>query len=135
MRRAGGAIVAAARGTACVTRVVGQGLQRGEQRMNRFEGVTVLTEANVYFDGKCVSHTIMLPDGSRKTLGVILAARLRFETRAPERMEIVAGSCRYRMEGAEYWQRCEAGGHFDIPADSAFDIDVEDRVDYICHFG
>jgi len=103
--------------------------------MAKFEGVTVLAEANVYFNGKCVSHTIILPDGSRKTLGVILAGSLRFDTRTPERMEVVAGACRVRMAGEEGWQEYTAGQSFVVPADAAFDIEVAERMDYICHYG
>ena len=33
---------------------------------DRIERVTIATKANVYFDGKCVSHSIMLADGTRK---------------------------------------------------------------------
>lgn len=35
----------------------------------QFDGVSVLKEANVYFDGKCVSHTVQFADGSRKSVG------------------------------------------------------------------
>ena len=103
--------------------------------MAKFEGVTVLAEANVYFHGKCVSHTVILPDGSRKTLGVILPSQLRFDTRAPERMEVVSGACRVRMEGEDGWQEYSAGQSFEVPANAAFDIEVDERMDYICHFG
>ncbi|MGY8674272.1 MAG: pyrimidine/purine nucleoside phosphorylase, partial [Verrucomicrobiia bacterium] len=36
-----------------------------------FPNVTALTKANVYFDGKVVSHTIRFADDSTKTLGLI----------------------------------------------------------------
>jgi len=39
-----------------------------------FRGVTAVTKANVYFEGKVVSHSILLPDGSKKTLGLIYPA-------------------------------------------------------------
>ncbi|MBP7502274.1 MAG: DUF1255 family protein, partial [Aquabacterium sp.] len=39
---------------------------------------TVATQASVYFDGKCVSHTVTLADGVRKSVGVILPATLTF---------------------------------------------------------
>jgi len=103
--------------------------------MQQLDGVSVLTQANVYFDGKCVSHTVILADGSRKTLGVILPSRLRFETRAPERMEVVSGQCRVRLAGEADWHEYRAGEGFDVPADAAFDIEVDERMDYICHFG
>lgn len=103
--------------------------------MTQLENVTVQAQANVYFDGKCVSHTVLLADGTRKSVGVILPASLTFGTAAPETMEIVAGSCRVRMAGAEDWTEYAAGSSFDVPGDSSFDIEVDDQVDYICHYG
>lgn len=47
---------------------------------DRFDQVSVVKRANIYFDGKCVSHTVLFPDGSRKTLGVIFPAALKFGT-------------------------------------------------------
>ena len=39
----------------------------------KIDNVCVTAKANVYFDGKCVSHNITLPDGTRKSVGVVLA--------------------------------------------------------------
>lgn len=38
---------------------------------DKFNNVTVVAKANVYFDGKVVSHTVLFPDSSKKTLGMI----------------------------------------------------------------
>ena len=103
--------------------------------MTQFENVTVLAQANVYFDGKCVSHTVLLPDGSRKSVGVILPSSLTFTTGAPETMEIVAGSCQVRLPGSSEWATYAAGSSFDVPGDSAFDIETSAQLDYICSFG
>ena len=35
------------------------------------DGVSVSTQASVYFDGKCVSHGITYPDGTKKSVGVV----------------------------------------------------------------
>ena len=64
--------------------------------MSQFDNVSVIKKSNIYFDGKCVSHTVMFADGSRKTIGVIFPSTLTFNTGAPERMEIVGGRCRVR---------------------------------------
>ena len=66
----------------------------------QFSGVTVLSKANVYFDGNVVSHTVLFADGSKKTLGLIRPGSYHFNTGAPERMEIVAGSCQVTLDGA-----------------------------------
>jgi uncharacterized protein YaiE (UPF0345 family) len=60
---------------------------------------SVATQANVYFDGKCVSHGITLADGTKKSVGVILPASLTFNTGAAEIMECVAGGCEYKLAG------------------------------------
>ena len=92
-------------------------------------------KANVYFDGKCVSHNFTLADGTKKSAGVILPATLTFNTGAPEIMECVAGWCEYKLAGSDAWQRSNAGESFSIPGNSAFDIRVTEAYHYICHFG
>ena len=96
---------------------------------------TISTRANVYFDGKCVSHGIELADGSKKSVGVILPSTLRFTTGAPEVMDVVEGGCRIRLDGSEAWQSYGAGQSFSVPGQSAFDIEVTSTMHYICHFG
>src|SRR3546814_6244288 len=71
----------------------------------QFDQVSVLKKANVYFDGKCVSHTVVLADGTRKSVGVILPSTLNFGTAAPETMELLEGHCRVRLKGQD--QRLE----------------------------
>ena len=101
----------------------------------RIDGVAVTTRANVYFDGKCVSHGIELADGTKKSVGVILPATLTFNTGAAEIMECVAGACEYRLAGSDAWQKSAAGDRFSIPANSSFEIRVAEAYHYICHFG
>jgi uncharacterized protein YaiE (UPF0345 family) len=96
---------------------------------------TIQTRANVYFDGKCVSHSIELPDGSKKSVGVILPATLTFNTAAPEVMELVQGDCRVRLAASTAWVRYAAGESFTVPGGSSFDIEVLQPLHYICHFG
>jgi len=101
----------------------------------KFENVAAVVKANVYFDGKVVSHTIMLADGSKKTLGLIYAGTYHFGTGAPERMDIVAGSCRYKLDGKADWQTSAAGTFFRVPGKSGFDIVVDQGiVEYVCSF-
>lgn len=101
----------------------------------QFDGVSVVTKANVYFDGKCVSHTIILADGVRKSVGVILPSSLTFSTGAPEIMEGVAGSCRVRLKDTDEWKTYGAGESFQVPGNSTFDIEVtSDAYHYVCHF-
>jgi uncharacterized protein YaiE (UPF0345 family) len=103
--------------------------------MSQFDNVSVVKKANVYFDGKCISHTVVFPDGTRKSVGVILPASLVFSTGAPEIMEINAGRCRVRMKGESEWRSFGAGERFSVPGNSSFDIEVSETLDYVCHFG
>jgi len=100
----------------------------------QFDNVTALTKANIYFDGKCVSHTILLADGSKKTMGVIFPATLKFGTNAAEIMELNAGKCRIRLDGESEWKTYEGGQKFEVPANSSFDIEIVETLDYICHY-
>ncbi len=102
--------------------------------MSKFDNVSVVKKANVFFDGKCVSHTVHLADGSRKSVGVILPSKLTFKTGAPEIMEITGGSCRVTLVGAEP-HVYRAGESFKVAANSSFDIEALETLDYVCHFG
>jgi len=99
--------------------------------------LSVTTKANVYFDGKCVSHNITLADGTKKSVGVVLPATLTFGTGAPEIMECVGGSCEYKLAGSEVWIKSGAGDKFSVPGNSKFEIRVTEAqgYHYICHFG
>jgi len=100
-----------------------------------FSGVTVHTKANVYFDGKVVSHTVLMPGGAKKTLGLIYPGSYHFGTGAPERMEIVAGACRVQLDGSKDWQDYAAGTFFDVAGKSGFTIEVKSGLcEYICSF-
>ena len=96
----------------------------------------VATKANVYFDGKCVSHSLTLADGSKKSVGVILPSTLTFNTGAPEIMEGTSGRCEYLLAGSSEWIGAAAGEKFSVPGDSSFQIRVAgEPYSYICHFG
>ena len=101
----------------------------------QFPDVTAVAKANIYFDGKVVSHTILFADGSKKTLGVIYPGDFHFGTDAAERMEITDGSCTVKLDGSAETKTYGAGTHFDVPAKSGFSIAVNSGVaQYICSF-
>ena len=104
----------------------------------QIDGVSVTTRANVYFDGACVSHNIVLADGSKKSLGVILPtappSTLKFNTGAPEVMELVEGACRVKLAGSAAWLVCAGGQSFSVGANTSFEIEVTQAVHYVCHF-
>jgi len=100
-----------------------------------FAGVTAVARANLYFDGKVVSHVIKFPDGSKKTLGLIYPGSFKFDTQAPEKMEITAGACRVKLAGEAAWRDTPAGTAFSVPGGSHFEISVQDGVaQYVCSY-
>ncbi|MFE3957148.1 pyrimidine/purine nucleoside phosphorylase [Nocardia sp. NPDC059091] len=101
----------------------------------KFENVTVTKRANVYFDGKCVSHNIELADGTSKSIGVILPATLTFNTSAPEIMELLEGQCNVTLAGESKAVTYKGGESFSVPGNSSFQIEVIEPVHYVCHFG
>jgi hypothetical protein len=103
---------------------------------DRIDNVSVGKKANVFFDGKCVSHSVYFPDGSRKTVGVIMpGSRLTFNVGAPELMEITAGACSVKVAGEPVFKTYTAGTSFKVAANSSFEIHATDEVNYICSFG
>lgn len=102
--------------------------------MKQFDQVSVVKQANVYFDGKCISHTVLFADGSKKTLGVIFPSQLVFNTGLAELMEINAGVCKVKLADAAEWQTYQAGEQFSVPANSHFEIEALTTLDYVCHF-
>ena len=104
----------------------------------KIDNISVTTKASVYFDGKCISHGITYPDGTKKSVGVILPATLTFNTGAPEIMECVAGACEYKLAGSNTWVMSSEGEKFSVPGNAKFDIRVAGghaAYHYICHFG
>jgi uncharacterized protein YaiE (UPF0345 family) len=101
----------------------------------KIDGASVTTQANVYFDGKCVSHSLSLADGTKLSVGVILPATLIFNTGAPEIMECVGGACEYKLDGSAEWIKSSTGEKFSVPGNSQFEIRVTAPYHYICHFG
>lgn len=102
--------------------------------MTDFSNVTVTKKANIYFDGKVASHTVLFPDGSKKTLGVMQPGEYTFNTGAAEIMEILSGELVYRVGEAGEWLKVVGGESFQVPANSAFTMQVATVADYCCSF-
>lgn len=103
--------------------------------MSQFDKVSVVKKANVYFDGKCVSHTVILADGTKKSVGVILPSKLTFGTGAPEVMELLDGRCKVTLKGESAAKEYKGGESFSVPGQSSFDIETLETLHYVCHFG
>jgi uncharacterized protein YaiE (UPF0345 family) len=100
-----------------------------------FSSVTAIAMANVYFEGKVVSHSILFPDGSKKTLGLIYPGTYHFGTDAAERMDITDGACTIEQDTTKETSAYSAGSYFEVPAKSGFTITVESGIcQYVCSF-
>ena len=101
----------------------------------KFENVTVHAKANIYFDGKVVSHSIVMENGAKKTLGLIYSGSYHFNTELAEKMEIIAGNCKVILDGSEESNSYSENQSFEVPANSGFTIEVkEGTCEYICSF-
>jgi uncharacterized protein YaiE (UPF0345 family) len=121
--------------------LVGPG-RHGEQRlgarkgrsMSEFKNVTVVREANVYFDGKVTSRTVLFPDGAKKTLGVMLPGEFEFGTADKELMEILSGELDVLLPGETSWKAFKGGQSFEVRANAKFKLKVKKLTDYCCSF-
>lgn len=102
--------------------------------MSVFENVSVVREANIYFEGRVTSRTVVFADGSKKTLGVMLPGEYTFNTDAPEEMEILSGQLEVLLPGKDEWQPVKGGEKFDVPGKASFSLKVRAVTDYCCSF-
>lgn len=102
--------------------------------MDEFKGITVVRKANVYFDGKVTSRTLLFEDGSKKTLGIMLPGEYEFNTSDKELMEIMSGELEVLIAGESGWKAITGGEYFEVPAKSKFSLKVRKVTDYCCSF-
>ena len=102
--------------------------------MSEFNNVSVVREANVYFDGKVTSRTVIFGDGMKKTLGFMQAGDYSFDTGAAEVMEVIGGEMDVQLPGSTHWKTVKAGESFDVPANSNFKLVVKEYADYCCAY-
>jgi len=102
--------------------------------VSEFTNVTIVKEANVYFDGKVTSRTVRFADGSTKTLGTMLPGDYEFSTAEKEIMEIMAGELEVLLPGNDGWQEVRGGESFEVPANAKFSLKIKTLTDYCCSF-
>ncbi len=102
--------------------------------MSEFRCVTVVKKANVYFDGKVTSRTIIFPDGSKKTLGIMLPGEYEFSTGAKELMEILSGELDVLLPGETRWKAVKGGESFEAAPNAKFKLKIKTLTDYCCSF-
>lgn len=102
--------------------------------MEQFDTVSVVKKANIYFDGKVTSRTVLFADGERKTLGIMMPGEYEFGTEKKEQMEILAGILDVKLPGKDEWITFMAGQTFEVPANSRFGLVVKELTDYCCSY-
>jgi purine/pyrimidine-nucleoside phosphorylase len=105
-----------------------------DSKMGKFENVSVVKNANIYFDGKVTSRTVLFVDGTKKTLGIILPGEYEFSTGDSEVMELLAGKLEVLISGSSNWETVEAGQSFTVSANSKFKVVAKEAVDYCCSY-
>jgi uncharacterized protein YaiE (UPF0345 family) len=107
---------------------------KGTITMEEFKNVTVIKKANAYFGGKVTSRTVLFPDGTKKTLGIMMPGDYEFGTAEKEIMEILAGKMEIQLPGSSAWQPVKGGESFEVPAHSKFKLKVAELADYCCSY-
>jgi len=102
--------------------------------MSEFKGVTVVREANVYFEGKVTSRTVLFADGSKKTLGVMMPGDFEFGTADKEIMEILSGELEVLLPGENAWKSVTGGQSFEVAPKAKFKLRVKKLTDYCCSY-
>lgn len=102
--------------------------------MSDFKNVEVVKKANIYFDGKVTSRTVLFKDGSKKTLGIMLPGAYEFGTADREVMEIQSGELDILLPGTSTWKSVKAGETFEVPANAKFQLKVKTVTDYMCSY-
>ena len=102
--------------------------------MSKFKNVTVVKKANIYFDGKVTSRTVIFTDGSKKTLGIMLPGEYEFSTGEKELMEIISGEMDVLLPGEDSWRSISGGQSFEVAGNAKFKVKVKTLSDYCCSF-
>lgn len=99
-----------------------------------FKNVSVVKKANVYFDGKVTSRTVLFENGEKKTLGFMLKGEYEFNTAAEELMEVLNGEMDIMVAGASEYTLYKEGQSFVVPANSSFKLIIKEFADYCCSY-
>ncbi|WHH58851.1 pyrimidine/purine nucleoside phosphorylase [Petroclostridium sp. X23] len=102
--------------------------------MGQFDNVTIIKKANIYYDGKVTSRTVVFENGEKKTLGIMMPGEYEFGTAQKEIMEIMAGVMEVKLPDNTDWITISAGQTFEVPANSSFKLIVKEIADYCCSY-
>jgi purine/pyrimidine-nucleoside phosphorylase len=101
--------------------------------MAKFQNVTAVKEANIYYDGKVTSRTLEFSNGSIKSLGIMLPGEYTFSTNDKEIMEMLSGDLEVRLPNEE-WKTLQTPETFEVDANVSFDLKIKTVTDYCCSY-
>jgi uncharacterized protein YaiE (UPF0345 family) len=104
------------------------------KNMPQFNNVTITKAANVYFEGKVTSRTVLFADGTTKSLGIMLPGEYEFGTDAAELMEILSGDLQVMLPRSSEWLSIIGPDSFEVPANAKFKVKVSQVTDYCCSY-
>ncbi len=102
--------------------------------MSQFDQVSVVKEANIYYEGKVTSRTVIFADGEKKTLGIMMPGEYEFGTDKKEIMEIMSGVLTIQLPGSDEWIAIDGAYTFEVPAKSSFKLKITTVTDYCCSY-
>jgi uncharacterized protein YaiE (UPF0345 family) len=102
--------------------------------MSQFTNVSIVKQANIYYEGQVTSRAVLFPDGTKKTLGIMMPGEYEFGTELKEIMEILGGELRVLLPGASEWIEISGSAEFEVPANSSFKLEISKITDYCCSY-
>ena len=100
-----------------------------------FDNVSVHRRAETLHEGRVSRRSVITADGEMKSLGLMLAGTYRLSTQDAETLEITAGRCRVKLAEQQTWSEYGPGERVRVPAHSHFEIEVDELLDFVCHYG
>jgi uncharacterized protein YaiE (UPF0345 family) len=80
-------------------------------------------------------RSIISADGEMIATSGLHSGNHRFSTQAQEIIAITEGHCRIKLAGDQAWTDYQAGDSITIPANTHFEIEVDDHLEFTCHPG
>lgn len=102
--------------------------------MEKFENITIVKKANIYYEGKVTSRTVIFDNGEKKTLGIMMPGDYEFATDKKEVMEILSGTLKIQLAGDDHWIDIQDTYTFEVPANSSFKLKIAKVTDYCCSY-
>ena len=100
--------------------------------MEKFDNVTIEKKANIYLEGKIISHTITFNSGEKKTLGIMMPGEYEFDTGDKEIIEVLEGRMMILLPQETEWKLFHKGEVFEIPGNSNYKLAIGEVTEYCC---